>query len=358
MNVTLSQIAAQTGFSVNTVSRVLRGDTRISESTSAKIKSAASDLGYTPNYAASSMRSHKTKVLGVVSADSSNPFFAEVILGIEDTAKRHGYHILLMNTEEKVENECAALRTLQGRSVDGIISVPLYDNDALRKLYTELSVPFVFAGRKVRGLEDHSLLHRDRESTEEVVAHLLANGHERILYIAGPDTISNSLDRLCGYVSAFERAGKKADPALIVKTAGHIDDGYASINHALHLQTDFTAVVCFNDLVAMGVLKSLYENNRSVPDDVEVFGCDNLNISQYMQPRLSTIDVPKYKLGREAVLELLRHIKDRELPYETRHLDARIIFRESTKKKTPNGAKREIDLCSAKGDSRAPFAHG
>ncbi|MFC2479354.1 MAG: substrate-binding domain-containing protein, partial [Treponema socranskii subsp. buccale] len=82
------------------------------------------------------------------------------------------------------------------------------------------------------------------------------------------------------------------------------------------------------------------------------------NISQYMQPRLSTIDVPKYKLGREAVLELLRHIKDRELPYETRHLDTRIIFRESTKKKTPNGAKREIDLCSAKGDSRAPFAHG
>ena len=331
MQVTLSQIAQETGFSVNTVSRVLRGDSKISAQTTKKIKAAADRLGYTLNYAASSMRSHTTKVLGVISADSSNPFFAEVILGIEETAKQHGYHILLMNTEEKVENECEALKTLQGRQVDGIISVPLYNNASLKKMYEELSVPYVFAGRKVCGLENHSLLHRDREGAEEIVNFLLDCGHEHILYIAGPATISNSLDRLWGYVQAFEKRGKKADRNLIIKTDGHIDDGYAAVNSALRMQVDFTAVMCFNDLVAMGALKSLYENNVSVPNDVEVFGCDNLSISQYMQPRLSTIDVPKYKLGREAVLALIAHIANRDLPYETKNLDTRIIFRESTK---------------------------
>lgn len=333
MDVKLSTIADKTGFSITTVSRVLRGDKRISAKTRSKIKSVSKALGYTPNWAASSMRGHSTKVLGVISADSSNPFFAEVILGIEDTARHHGYQIILMNTEEKAENECAALKTLQGRQVDGIISVPLYDDATLRKMYEELSVPYVFAGRKVRGLESHSILHRDKESVAEVVMHLLNEGHEKILYITGPAHISNSLDRLCGYVDALSAADKKIDRALIVKSDGHIDDGYVAVNRALRKQLDFSAVVCFNDLVAMGVLKSLYENNVSVPNDVEVVGCDNLSIAQYMQPRLSTIDVPKYRLGREAVLEVLAHIKDKEMVYEGKNLNTRLILRESTKNK-------------------------
>jgi LacI family transcriptional regulator len=331
MNVTLSQIADETGFSINTVSRVLRGDERISMQTSTQIKEVAARLGYVPNYAASSMRSHNTHILGVISADSSNPFFAEVILGVEDTAKQYGYHILLMNTEEKAENECAAIKTLQGRQVDGIISIPLYDEDTTRKLYMELPVPYIFAGRKVRGLENHSILHRDKESTDQIVTWLLENGHNRILYITGPESISNSLDRLCGYVNAYKRAGKEPDKSLIIKTDGHIDDGYGTVNRMLKLQADFTAIVCFNDLVAMGVLKSLYENNLSVPETMEVAGCDNLSISQYMQPRLTTVEVPKYRLGKEAVLELIRHIRNSELPYETRNLDTRLIFRESTR---------------------------
>jgi len=330
MQIKLSEIAEKTGFSINTVSRALRDDKKLSDATCKKIKKTADELGYIPNYIARSMRSNTTHILGVISADSSNPFFAEVILGIEETARKHGYHIFLMNTEEKAENECEAIKTLQGRQVDGLISIPLYDDPSTLAVYKSLSVPFVFAGRKVCGLESHSILHRDKESTEEMVRHLLDNGHEKIMYLTGPDRISNSLERLCGYVNAYKNTGHELDKSLIVKTAGHIDDGYGAVNIALKMAVEFTAVVCFNDLVAMGVLKALHEHNLAVPDDIEVAGCDNLSISQYMQPRLSTIEVPKYKLGEEAVLEVIRHIEQSNLPYETKNLDTRLIFREST----------------------------
>ncbi|MCR5288735.1 MAG: LacI family transcriptional regulator [Treponema sp.] len=332
MAVTLSDIAEKAGCSINTVSRVMRGDTRISKATCKKVNDIVESLGYVPNYAASSMRSKETHILGVLSADSSNPFFAELILGIEETARKNGYHILLMNTEESQQNECEALRTLTGRHVDGLISIPLYNNKETTQLYQNLPMPFIFAGRKVLGLENHSILHKDNESTREIVQYLVDSGHSRILYITGPESISNSLDRLTGYMTALKENNIVPDKSLIIETKGHIDDGYSALNQALKLQKGFTAVVCFNDLIAMGALKALYENDLSVPEDIEVFGFDNLDISQYMQPRLSTVDVPKYRLGEEAVNELLRHIKDRDLPYETKILDTRLVFRESTKR--------------------------
>ena len=125
MKIKLSDIAQQTGFSVNTVSRALRGDKRISEGTASIIKMKAEELGYIRNHVAGSMRSSRTNTIGVVSADSSNPFFAEVLLGIEDTARKMNFHILLINTEEQWENEYEAVKLLLGRQVDGLIIIPV-----------------------------------------------------------------------------------------------------------------------------------------------------------------------------------------------------------------------------------------
>lgn len=112
---------------------------------------------------------------------------------------------------------------------------------------------------------------------------------------------------------------------------GHIEDGYAITNHALNRGLEFSAIVCFNDMLAMGVLKSLHENNLSVPSDVEVFGYDNLYMSQFMQPSLSTVDVPKFRLGAVAMETLVAHIEDDSLPYAQRNVSTRLIFRESTR---------------------------
>ncbi len=332
MSIGLKDIAQATGFSVNTVSRALRKDPRISSSTTEIISRTATELGYIPNAIAASMRSSRSKTIGVVSADSANPFFSEVIRGIEETARHFGYHILLANTEESAKKEADLVRMFLCRQVDGIISMPTYDREPDHiELYRGLTVPYIFTGRYLDGLQDHSILHEDVEGQKAVIEYLLEKGHRNILYLAGPKKVSNTHDRLVGIREAYVAHGLELDDSHIVHAMGHIEDGYAITNHALNRGLEFTAIACFNDMLAMGALKSLHENNLSVPDDVEVFGYDNLYMSQFMQPSLSTVDVPKFRLGSVAMETLVAHIEDGSLPYVQKSVSTRLVFRASTR---------------------------
>lgn len=330
MIIKLKDIAEATGFSINTVSRALRGDDRISVASRKVISETAERMGYIPNVVAGSMRSNRSFTIGVVSADSANPFFAEVIIGIEETARKLNFNILLINTEEQAENERDAIRLLLARQVDGLILMPVYDSPENLEIYRSLEVPFIFVGRRVNGIENHSILHEDRKGQAMVIEQLLNKGHRQILYITGPDNISNTVDRKEGVFDAFRTRGLEPDPSYFFPSLGHIADGYTQVNRAVNKGMTFTAVVCFNDLLAMGALKSLHENSLKVPEDVDVFGYDNLFMSQFMQPRLSTVDVPKNRLGRLAVEELVRHIDDTELVYKNLNLKPRLVFRETS----------------------------
>ena len=330
MNVKLKDIADKTGFSINTVSRALREDSRISEATRITIRRIANEMGYIPNVVAGSMRSNRSRTIGIISADSANPFFAEVIQGIEEKARKANYSILLINTEEQAANERDAIRLLLGRQVDGLVIAPVYNDEENLALYRELTIPYIFVGRYVDGMQDHSILHGDVEGQALAVDHLLRHGHRKILYIAGPKNISNTIDRLQGLKQAYHAHNLEIDESYILSSSGHMEDGYARVNQALNRGLSFTAVVCFNDLLAIGALKSLHENSLSVPDDVEVFGFDNLAMSQFMQPRLTTVEVPKNRLGQKAVEELVCHIEDPAYPYTTVNMKPRLILREST----------------------------
>ena len=332
MSIRLKDIAEATGFSINTVSRVMRSDKRISEETTRLIQAKAEEMGYIPNTVAASMRSNQSKMIGVVSADSGNPFFSEVVRGIEEAAVKAGYHILLASTEESLKRETDLIHMFLTRKVDGIIAMPVYDNSpAHLQLYRELRIPFIFFGRRLEGLEHHSILHDDVGGQCKVMEHMLSNGHRKILYIAGPKKVSNTADRLHGVHLAYEQAGLEVESDYIVEASGHIEDGYYLTNQALSRGLGFTAVACFNDMLAMGALKSLYENNLKVPQDIEVFGYDNLYMSQFMQPSLSTVDVPKFRLGYVAMETLLAHIRDPEMEYETGNFPTRLVYRETTR---------------------------
>ncbi|HRV24436.1 MAG TPA: substrate-binding domain-containing protein, partial [Sphaerochaeta sp.] len=266
------------------------------------------------------------------SADSANPFFSEVVRGIEEAASKAEYHILLANTEESIKKEAELVNMFLRRKVDGIIAMPVFDNSGSHlDLYQRLKIPFIFPGRRLEGLEGHSILHSDRIGQRMVIDHLLDHGHTKILYIAGPRKVSNTIDRLSGVHEAFASHGMETDPDYIVEASGHIEDGYSISNQALNRGMGFTAIACFNDMLAMGVLKSLYENNLRVPEDIEVFGYDNLYMSQFMQPSLSTVDVPKFRLGYVAMETLIAHIRDPELAYETKDFPTRLVFRETTR---------------------------
>lgn len=333
MKTTLRTIAEATGFSINTVSRVLRDDPRISIATSSTIRAKAEELGYIPDAIASSMRKAESMTIGVVSADSSNPFFSEVIKGINEKAEELGYQMLIGNTEEDSKKEEHLVKLFLSRKVDGLLIMPSFDNSQRHlSFYSTLPVPFLFVGRYIEGLKDHSILHSDDSGEESVFSYLFAKGVRDILYLSGPENVSNTQDRDRGMEEAYRKHGIEIDRSRIFHLPGHAEDGYQAVNSALNRGISFSAVVCFNDIIAMGVMKSLTENDLSVPDDVEVIGYDNLLFSQFMQPSLSTVDVPKHRLGYIAMEILKRHIEDPGLPYNTENLPVRVVFRDSTKR--------------------------
>jgi Transcriptional regulators len=332
MSTTLKDIAESTGFSINTVSRVLRNDQHISQKTRDLIVGKANELNYVPNVIASSLRSSVSKTLGVISADSGNPFFSEVIGGIENSASQYGYHILIGSTEENLKKEMSLVNMFHARKIDGLLVIPVFDNSEEHlRLYETIPIPFIFLGRYIKGFENHSVLHNDVAGQMSVFDHLLEKGHRNILYIAGPSKVSNTFDRIKGLRKAYEKHGMSVDERYIIHAAGHIEDGYAAVNQTLNRGLKFTAVACFNDMMAMGALKSLYENDLHVPEDVELVGYDNLYMSQFMLPSLTTVDVPKFSLGFTATESLIRHITNPELEYQTIELPTRMIFRETTK---------------------------
>jgi len=332
MSILLKDIAEATGFSINTVSRAMRNDSKISDETTELLQATAKKMGYIPNAIASTMRSNYSKMIGVISADSANPFFSEVIRGIETMASKAGYHIILASTEESAKKENDLIRMFLCRKIDGIIAMPVFDNSPNHlDLYRNLEIPYIFAGRRLEGLENHSILHNDRNGQRKVIEHLIDKGHKKILYIAGPKKISNSTDRLAGLSDAYVNNSREMDPDFIVEGLGHIEDGYYLTNQALNRGMGFTAIACFNYMIVLCVLKSLYENNLHVPHDIEVFGFDNLYMSQFMQPSLSTVDVPKFRLGYVAMESIIAHIQDPKLAYETKDFPTRLVFRETTR---------------------------
>ena len=153
MSILLKDIAQVTGFSINTVSRAMRSDPKISAETTRLIKEKAHEMGYIPNSVAASMRSNHSKMVGIISADSANPFFSEVVRGIEEAATKADYHILLASTEESVKKEADLVKMFLCRKVDGIIAMPVFDNSSAHlDLYRNLKVPFIFPGRRPRVL--------------------------------------------------------------------------------------------------------------------------------------------------------------------------------------------------------------
>lgn len=335
MEATLKDIAIATGFSINTVSRSLRDDRAISVKTRNLIKEKAEELNYIPNALASSMRSLHSGLIGVISADSANPFFGEVIKGIEECATRLGYQLMLGCTEESIEKEEKLIKMFLSRRLDGLIVMPVFDNSSEHvERFKRLgkSVPFVFAGRYLEGLTEHSILHEDFKGQKAVFDYFFSKGHKNILYIAGPENVSNSGDRIKGMLASYKENNIDFNSDYMKLSTGRIEDGYRVVNEALNRGLEFTAVACFNDMIAMGAMKSLFENDLRVPEDVEVFGYDNLYLSQFFQPALSTVDVPRFKLGQRSmeVLDLMINKRSFDYSKET-ELPIRLVFRGSTK---------------------------
>ncbi|PLV59928.1 LacI family DNA-binding transcriptional regulator [Thermotoga sp. KOL6] len=328
--VTIRDIAERAGVSINTVSRALNNKPDISEETRKKILKIARELGYVKNATASSLRSKQTNIVGVIIADSANPFYAEVLKGIEAASRKYGYQIMLMNTERVYENEEKAIDVLLQRRVDGLLITPVQDKAEDIKALMQRNVPFVIVGRHFEEFEVDEIHSDEIKGGYLATKHLIERGKRNILMISGYLFKSAAYMRLEGYKKALREHGMPFREDMVIVTDIDIENGYQAVQKALNEGLKFDGVFCYNDLMAFGVIKALKERGFQIPEDVAVIGYDDIVYSSLVCPPLSTIRIKKFEMGFEAFRMLLQKIKGRRKRRKRVILDVELVVRETT----------------------------
>jgi len=329
--VTLRDIAKKAGVSTTTVSRALNNKDDIDPSTKERIIRLAEQMGYAPNAIARGLRVKKTKTIGTIIADISDPFFAPIVKGIESVARQEGYNIILSDTDENYEIEKEIIKTLIAKRVDGILITPVQSKFEDIIELKKKKIPFVLVGRHFNYdlLETDYVATNDIEGAFSAVDYLIKKGHRRILFINGPAHVSSAKERLAGYKRALFEAGIRIDESLIEEGGIKMEDGYRIAKQKLSSSVKFTAVFAYSDFVAIGVMKALKEAQIKVPRDVAVVGYDDIEFSPFLEVPLTTVKIPRYELGIEGFKLLKRRMEDKKGSPRRLILPTRLVIRKS-----------------------------
>ncbi|HEW91252.1 MAG TPA: LacI family transcriptional regulator [Thermotogaceae bacterium] len=327
--VTIKDIARIAGVSVNTVSRALNNKPDINQETKKRILEIADELGYVKNFTASSLKQSKSRIIGVVIADNSNPFYAEVLKGIEAAARKYGYQIILCNTERDYKIEKDMIKILIGRRVDGLIVGPVQTKDDDIRMLENMNFPTVILGRHFNDIEIDEIYNDEVKGGYLATKHLIDRGRRKIVMLNGFLEKSPAKMRLEGYQKALEDSNIPFDESRVF--IGDIDflDGYERTLELIEKGIDFDGVFCYNDIMAFGAIKALRENGFKIPEDVSIVGYDDVLYSELVNPPLTTVRIKKYELGFEAMRMLISRLKGRRKRIKKIVLDVELVIRES-----------------------------
>lgn len=317
-NISIHDIAQAAGVSHSTVSRALRNSPLISQDVRDNIRAIATRMGYVPNLVAQSLQGSRTRSIGVLVTTISDPFFADVIGGIEQAARPAGYSVLLAATHNDQVEEARCLDSFRARRVDGLI---VSSSSSIPAHPATPGMPLVLINNHSDRRSDalHSVSIDDRAGALQATQHLVTLGHRSIGYIGVASRLASNDRRRQGYADAL--AGSRLDPVVNVRIgANMIADPEADVIAGRGLLPELaasgiTGVVCYNDMVAVGVLMACRELDLRVPEDISVVGFDDVAISRYITPQLTTVRQPSAELGRVAMqmtLALLaqKHVTD------------------------------------------------
>lgn len=327
----LTDVAKLAGVSPATVSRVLNNRNLVKGKTAERVLRAIEELNYHPNAAAKNLRSQRTRTIGVIVLDINVAYFAEIIKGVQNTADKMGYKVIICDADNKPEKEQEYLGLLMDRTVDALILVSsTLSEETLREL-ADKGQHIGLIGRRLEHESVPCCLVDNVGFSVRVVEHLLAQGHRRIAYINGYPNAVDSYERLEGYMRALRDRRIGFDPVLIEN--GNFDEsgGYAAMHRLLGKSAPFTAVYAANDEMALGIHRACRELGIAVPQQMAIVGVDNNRITEYVSPAISTVDQPKFLLGA-TITERLIGIMNGQ-PYEGERitvLDAELIVRESS----------------------------
>ncbi|CAK4867081.1 unnamed protein product [Aphanomyces euteiches] len=329
---TLKDIAEQTGFTVNTVSRALKNKEDISATTSKLIQEKAQELGYIGNTLASSLRSGKTKTIAVIVADVSNPHFSIAVKEIESAAMKHDYTTFILNSYEDQEVEKKAIFSALSKNVDGIIICPSQGSDNNMELLQRTGTPFVLLGRHLENGSMDYVISDDEKGGYLATLHLLERGHRNVLFLNAHHSISSARERLIGYKRAMEESGIPVSTPLIREVSTISGGSRNELKEVIESKLPFTAILAFNDMMAWESIFILNKYNIKVPEDISVVGFDNIQSRMFIPFPLTSISNYKGKTSRRAFEILMKriHKQNPELRYHE-VVDTKLIIRESTK---------------------------
>lgn len=338
LKATITDIARELNTTPATVSRALSDHPRISAKTKKSVQETALKLNYRRNKIASSLRSGKTHLIGVIIPSAEINFFGSVVHGIENVANENGYGVLLFQSNEKRDYEEKGLQNFLSARVDGIlvsIAKDTIDYSHFNEIKSR-NIPLVFFDRTNDDIGMDSVVIDDHKGAFMATEHLLAQGYKRIAHISGPRHLKNFNDRLKGYVAALEKNKRKVDQSLIYTGNISIESGREGTKHFLSLKNPPDAIFATEDFTALGVIKELKERKIKIPEQFGVIGFANELFGEHITPTLSSVDQQTTRMGRSALDLLLNIIESRnsnDHREEKVVLEPSLICRDSSNRK-------------------------
>ncbi|MFZ5916924.1 MAG: LacI family DNA-binding transcriptional regulator [Chloroflexota bacterium] len=334
MRISIKDVAQAAGVSHSTVSRALSNSPLVKVETKARIQRLAQQMGYTPDAIARSLVTQQTRTVGIVVTTIADPFVAEVVQGIEDAAHQRDYSVILASSASEPSRELAAVEMLRTKRVDGLI-VTSSRVGALYLAHLErLGVPVVLINNhnEQSGRYTFSVSVDNQHGGRLATRHLIERGHRRIAYVTGPANHSDDADRLAGYRQALEENNIPYAPELLLSGNGRLDGGAVALHALQRLAAPPSAVFCYNDMTAIGLLSAARRSGITIPAHLAVVGFDDIPFAAYVHPSLTTIAQPQHSMGRQAMDMILALLAadDSTPPFSNISIQGRLVVRESS----------------------------
>lgn len=309
MAATMKDIARQTGLGLATISSYFNGG-NVREKNRIKIEAAIEELHYEVNEVARGLKTNATRTIGVVIPELNNTFCAEIITGMEDVLRSHGYATIVCDcrTDRKLEQE--AVEFLIRRRVDGIINMPVDEEGKHLRKFQKTGKPIVLIDRRIQGISCDSVLVDNRKAAEDAVQCFIKNGHRNIGIIGGPEGIFTAQERLAGYSKALKEAGIPIRGSLIFHGDYTIQGGVRGLEELVRSNPDMTAVFVTNYEMTMGAMIGVNELGIKIPEQLSMIGFDNLQFARACNPKLTIVSQPTDGIAREVARIMLEHLEN------------------------------------------------
>jgi len=326
----IREVAKRAGVSTATVSRVVNGTAPVDARTEKRVRAAIQRSGYYPNTHARTLGTGKSHIYGMIISDIENPFFPELVKCFERMAVEHGHEVLIANTDYQAERMEVCVRRMLERKVDGVAIMTSEMDPALIQMLNGRGIPIVFldTGAVADGISNISL---DYDSgVDQAIDHLTSLGHRRIAFVSGPDNLVSARTRQVAFLASLQRKKLECSDDYIRPGNHRFDGGYAAMLEILKLRVRPTAVLASNDLTAIGIMGAVYAAGLRVPEDISVVGFDDIALSSFMPPPLTTIRVSRAEIAECAFTSLYAASHRGETQGVTHIVRAELVIRQST----------------------------